>query len=120
MSNPAEGYESFMVPTLFRPWAESLIEAAAPKSGDRVLDVGCGTGIVARCVAARLGRAGSVTALDLSANMLAVARDVGAREGVEVEWCEGSAEHLPFPEQSFDLVLCQFALMFFADKVAAL
>jgi len=120
MSNPAEGYESFMVPTLFRPWAEKLIEAAAPAKGERVLDVGCGTGIVARLAAARLGSAASVTALDPSANMLTVARAAAAIEGVAIEWREGSAEQLPFPEQSFDLVLCQFALMFFADKSMAL
>jgi len=120
MSNPAEGYESYMVPTLFGPWATKLIEAANPKGGERVLDVGCGTGIVARQVAARLGESGEITGLDLSSSMLAVARATAATEGVTVAWHEGSAEHLPFPEASFDLVLCQFALMFFVDRPAAL
>ena len=120
MTNPAEGYESYMVPTLFGPWATNLIQAADPRPGERVLDVGCGTGIVARQVASRLGASGAVTGLDLSPNMLAVARATAAREGVAIEWREGSAEQLPFPESSFDLVLCQFSLMFFADKAAAL
>jgi ubiquinone/menaquinone biosynthesis C-methylase UbiE len=120
MSNPAEGYESYMVPTLFRPWATSLIQAADPKPGERVLDVGCGTGVVARQVASRLGASAAVTGLDLSPNMLEVAKATATREGVAIEWREGSAEQLPFPENSFDLVLCQFALMFFADKAAAL
>ncbi|MGH7472108.1 MAG: class I SAM-dependent methyltransferase [Longimicrobiales bacterium] len=120
MTNPAEGYEGYMVPTLFGPWATNLIQAADPRPGERVLDVGCGTGIVARQVASRLGARGAVTGLDLSPNMLTVARAAAAREGVAIEWREGSAEQLPFPESSFDLVLCQFALMFFADKATAL
>ncbi|MGH7185996.1 MAG: class I SAM-dependent methyltransferase [Pseudomonadota bacterium] len=120
LTNPAEGYEGYMVPTLFGPWATNLIQAADPRPGGRVLDVGCGTGIVARQVALRLGTAGTVTGVDLSSNMLAVARATAPREGVAIEWREGSAEQLPFAESSFDLVLCQFALMFFADKAAAL
>lgn len=120
MTNPAEGYESYMVPTLFSPWATILIQAADPKPGERVLDVGCGTGIVARQVASRLGASGNITGVDLNPNMLAVAKEVATREGAVIEWREGSAEHLPFPNSSFELVLCQFALMFFADKAAAL
>ena len=120
MTNPAEGYESYMVPALFRPWATKLIQAADPRPGARVLDVGCGTGIVARQIASRLGSGGKVTGLDLSANMLAVARAAAVRDGVVIEWREGNAEKLPFPESSFDLVLCQFTLMFIADKATAL
>ena len=120
MTNPAEGYESYMVPALFGPWAALLIDAADPKAGERVLDVGCGTGVVARQVASRLGTSGAVTAVDLSPHMLAVANAASARDGIVVDWRVGNAERLPFPERSFDLVLCQFALMFFTDKVAAL
>jgi len=120
MANPAEGYESYMVPTLFGPCATILIQEADPKRGERVLDVGCGTGIVAREVASRLGTTATVTAVDPSANMLAVARAVAAEEGLTIEWREGNAEQLPFHDDAFDLVLCQFALMFVADKAAAL
>lgn len=120
MSNPAEGYESYMVPTLFGPWANRLIDVADPKPGERVLDVGCGTGIVARRVASRRGAGGAVTGLDLSPHMLEVARAAAAREKVAVTWREGSAEMIPFPDGAFDLVLSQFALMFFASKPAAL
>ena len=120
MANPAEGYESYMVPTLFGPCARILIQEADPKPGERVLDVGCGTGIVAREVASRLGTTATVTAVDLSANMFAVARAAAAGEGLTIEWREGNAEQLPFHDDAFDLVLCQFALMFVADKAAAL
>jgi ubiquinone/menaquinone biosynthesis C-methylase UbiE len=74
MPNPAEGYENYMVPTLFEPCAKELLQFADPKPGERVLDVGCGRGIVARQAAARLGGSGTVTGLDLSQDMLAVAR----------------------------------------------
>jgi SAM-dependent methyltransferase len=120
MSNPAEGYESYMVPTLFGPWATRLIEAADPQPGERVLDVGCGTGVVARQVASRLGTDGAIAGVDVSANMLGVAKARGARERATVDWREANAQQLPFPESSFDLVLCQFALMFFIDKASAL
>jgi ubiquinone/menaquinone biosynthesis C-methylase UbiE len=120
MSNPAETYESYMVPVLFAPWASRLLEAARARAGERALDVGCGTGIVARRAARQIGAAGKVAALDLSSGMLAVARAAAAREGVAIEWREGRAEALPFADASFDLVLCQFALMFFADRRAAL
>ena len=120
MSNPAEGYEGYMVPTLFAPWAAHLIEGANPKAGERVLDLGCGTGIVARQVAPRLGGRGTVTAMDPSANMLTVARAIAARDRLNIEWQEGRAEALPFADASFDLVLSQFALMFFDDRPRAL
>jgi SAM-dependent methyltransferase len=120
MTNPAEAYESHMVPVLFGPWASHLVEAAAPRAGDRVLDIGCGTGVAAREAARRLGATGSVTGLDSSPSMLEVARSTAAREGRKIEWREGRAEALPFPDGSFDLALCQFALMFFSDPSAAL
>ena len=120
MSNPAEGYEGYMVPTLFGPWATKLVEAANPQPGERVLDVGCGTGVVTRH-ATRVGaRDASFTGIDISPQMLEVARAAAAREGVTADWREGKAEALPFRDGAFDLVLCQFALMFFTDRAAAL
>src|SRR5215475_3924250 len=78
------------------------------------------SGIIARQVASHLKGTGAVTAVDLSANMLAVAKAAAAREGVAIDWHEANAEQLPFHDGAFDLVLCQFALMFVADKAAAL
>jgi SAM-dependent methyltransferase len=82
--------------------------------------VGCGTGIVARQAASRVEATGKVTGLDVSPNMLAVARATATRERLTIEWREGNAERLPFPDSSFDLVLCQFALMFVTNKAVAL
>src|SRR5215475_3083124 len=120
MPNPAEGYESYMVPTLFGPCAKHLIRVADLKPGERVLDVGCGTGVVARHAAEQLGPGSVVTGVDLSPDMLTVARAVANRQGLSIEWREGNAEQLPFPDSGFDVVLCQFALMFVPNKAAAL
>lgn len=118
--NPAETYEHSMVPVLFEPWARRLVQVADPQPGERVLDVACGTGIVARVAASHAGPGTSVTGLDISPGMLGAARNSFGLEGHDVEWIEGRAEALPFPGGSFDVVLCQFALMFFEDRHAAL
>ena len=117
---PAEIYELFAVPALFAPAAERLLAAARPLPGERVLDVGAGTGIVARRAASLVGAAGHVAALDASGEMLTVARAAANREGLAIDWHEGQAEQLPFQDGSFDLVVCQYALMFFSDVPAAL
>ncbi len=118
MSNPAETYENYMVPAFFAPWASHLIESLKPQPGERVLDTGCGTAIVARRVAPLIEPGGKVTALDLNPNMLTVARAAAEQEGVAIEFHEGRVEQLPFSDNSFDLVLCQAALMFFEDRDA--
>lgn len=114
-SSAAEVYEAFFVPALFGQWPERVLDAAQLTAGDDVLDVGCGTGIVARAAARRLDGAGTVTGIDLNDGMLAVA----ATTGEPVTWQQGPAEHLPFPDHSFDRVVSQFAVMFFADQAAA-
>ena len=112
----AWAYEELFVPALFREWAPRLIEAAKISSGQRVLDVACGTGIVAREAAGKVGPQGSVVGLDLNALMLAVA----AQRAPRVSWKMGNAESLPFRDGSFDAVCCQFGLMFFVNRAAAL
>jgi ubiquinone/menaquinone biosynthesis C-methylase UbiE len=119
MSNPAEGYESYMVPSLFGPWARRLVDSVPPRADDRVLDLACGTGVVAREVASRVATA-RIAGIDLNPHMLEVARAASEREGISIEFREGRAEALPFPERSFDLALCQFALMFMDDRRGAL
>ena len=100
--------------------AVDLVDLAALQPGDRVLDVACGTGVVARCAAQRVGAAGQVVGLDVAAAMLAVARTLVPAADASVEWREASAEAMPFPDAAFDVVLCQQGLQFFPDKPAAL
>jgi SAM-dependent methyltransferase len=116
IGSAAEVYEEFFVPALFAEWPPRVADAAGIRPGQRVLDVACGTGVLARAVAGRVGAAGSVTGLDLNDGMLAVAR----RKAPAIEWRQGRAEALPFDDGQFDAVVSQFALMFFADRVAAL
>src|SRR5262245_48977866 len=115
-----ENYERYLVPTIFGPWALDLLEVSGAQPGERVLDIACGTGIVARTAARRVGSGGTVVGLDVSAPMLDAARAVAAGEGLSIEWREGSAMKLPLPDTAFDLVLCQQGLQFFPDRAAAL
>lgn len=112
----AEAYESKFVPALFAEWAPLLVDAAGVTTGQAVLDVACGTGVVAREAAKRVGATGSVVGLDINEAMLTVAR----RLGPDIEWRTADACSLPFPDSSFDAVLCQAGLMFFPDPAGAL
>lgn len=112
----AEIYDEFFVPALFGEWAPRLCNAANIASGNAVLDVACGTGATTREAAARLKQSGRIVGLDRNDGMLTVAR----RRAPEIEWQEGLAEALDFTENSFDVVLCQFGLMFFDDRGKAL
>ena len=116
----AEIYERHLVPAIFGPWAEDLVALAGPKSGERVLDVACGTGIVTRLAAQRVGPSGAVVGLDLNPGMLAVARALARPPGTQIDWREASANAMPFPDAAFDLVLCQQGLQFFPDRLASL
>jgi SAM-dependent methyltransferase len=89
--------------------AGRLANHAGIRAGMRVLDVGCGTGVVA-VTAARLGA--RVTGLDLTPELLEVARTNGALAGVDIDWHEGDVEQLPFEPETFDVVVSQFGHMF--------
>jgi len=112
----AEVYEEFFVPALFADWAAPVCAAAALKPGDAVLDVACGTGVLARMASQRVGPQGRVVGLDCNAGML----EVAARGPAPIEWRLAQAEALPYGDDSFDAVVSQFGLMFFEDRVAAL
>jgi ubiquinone/menaquinone biosynthesis C-methylase UbiE len=111
-----ETYEKALVGPLFQPWAELMLEDIDLAAGDRVLDVACGTGIVARLAKERLGQTGTVVGIDLSPPMLAVARQLAPA----IDWREGDASALPLRDnEQFDVVLCQQGLQFFPDRAAA-
>lgn len=112
----AKAYEAVMVPALFGQWASHVADAARIKQGQRVLDVACGTGVLSREAASRTGRPELVAGIDPAPGMLEVAR----QSAPTLDWRQGVAESLPFPDQSFDVVVSQFGLMFFNDRQQAL
>ncbi|MGF2733947.1 class I SAM-dependent methyltransferase [Marinobacter sp. DUT-1] len=113
----AETYEQLLVPALFGQWAAAVANSASVREGQRVLDVACGTGVLARTLAMRVGPEGIVAALDINPAMLAVARKKGAQA---IEWREGPAEQLPYGDAQFDAVVSQFGLMLFPSPERAL
>ena len=114
-----ENYERFFVPAIGLPLANDLIRLAALRAGERVLDVACGTGVVARLASQQVGATGTVAGVDTNPAMLAVAR-FATPPGTPFEWHEASAEAMPLSDASFDVVLCQMGLQFMSDKDAAL
>jgi len=114
-----ENYEKFFVPAIGAPLAADLVAAAALRPGERILDVACGTGVVTRLAAARVGGTGAVAGLDVNPGMLAVARSA-TPGAAAVDWYETSAEAMPLADASFDVVLCQMGLQFIPNKVQAL
>lgn len=118
--NAPEVYAHHLVPAIFGPWAPILNDCVAPQPGEQVLDIACGTGVVTRVAAERVGAMGRVSGLDLNPGMLAMARALPPPTGAPVTWHEGRAEALPFPDASFDVVFCQLGLQYFPDRPAAL
>jgi ubiquinone/menaquinone biosynthesis C-methylase UbiE len=112
----AEIYDAFFVPALFGDWAEPLCDAAGIAPGARVVDIACGTGATTRAAQSAAFPGGDVSGLDRNDGMLSVAH----ARSPGIAFIEGRAEALPFPDREFDVVLCQFGLMFFDDRAAAL
>lgn len=112
----AIAYEELWVPAVFGQWAKTVVAAADLDPDHRVLDVACGTGVLTREVASRLNDPGQVTGIDSNPGMLSVSME----HSKAIEWKQGSAEDLPFQDQRFDAVLCQFGLMFFSNRVKAI
>jgi ubiquinone/menaquinone biosynthesis C-methylase UbiE len=117
--SPPENYERYFVPAIGEPVARDLIDRAALRAGERVLDVACGTGVVTRLASEQVGVTGTVAGLDVNPGMLAVARSA-TPPGTSIDWHQASAEAMPLPDEAFDVVLCQMGLQFMADKPAAL
>jgi len=112
----AQAYERYLVPAFFAPFAERLIDLAAPRQGDRIADVACGTGIVARLAAPRVR--GTAVGLDTNAGMLEVAR-AAAGSDQPIRWLTADATAIPLADETFECVLCQQGMQFFGDRAAA-
>jgi ubiquinone/menaquinone biosynthesis C-methylase UbiE len=115
-----ELYECYVARYILGPWAHLLVDIAHVGVGERVLDVACGTGVVARAAAERVGTAGRVVGVDLNPGMIAVARSLPAPVGASIEWAECSALDLRLQDATMDVALCQQGLQFFPDKVLAM
>ena len=113
-------YERYIIPAFMGAWAQDLVETAAVHAGERVLDVACGTGVVTRQAAAVAGALGQIVGLDVNTGMLEMARQISPPEGATITWREGDVTEMPFPDASFDVILCQQGLQYFPDRKAAL
>lgn len=116
---PPENYERFFVPVIGEPMANDIIRLAALRQGERVLDVACGTGIVARLAVQQVGSNGAVSGVDINPGMLNIARS-RTPTNPSIEWYQANAEDMPLPDETFDVVLCQLGLQFMPDKLTAL
>ncbi|TAK17942.1 MAG: methyltransferase domain-containing protein [Acidobacteria bacterium] len=110
-------YETYLVPLIFEPYATDLAARLASRSPARVLEIAAGTGVLTRALASRLPDHVAIVATDLNQAMLDHAMTLGLQR--PVEWRQADAMHLPFEDQTFDAVVCQFGAMFFPDKAAA-
>ncbi len=110
-------YDEYLVPLIFEPYAIDLAARVAARRPQRVLEVAAGTGVVTRRLAAALPESATIVATDLNPAMLEQARAVGGAR--PIEWRPADAMQLPFEDASFDLVVCQFGVMFFPDKAKA-
>lgn len=109
-------HDDFLVPIIYAQWSHHLTDLAEIESGNNVLDVACGTGVVTRAAQMEVGMRGKVTGLDHNEKMLAIAR----KKSSGIEWELGDACSLPYEDNSFDRVLCQFALMFIDNRISAI
>lgn len=120
--NAAENYQRDFVPAIGGPVSAELLRAAELQPGERVLDVACGTGVVTRQAAEQVAPTGSVTGVDITPEMLAVAAaqpPPAAAGAVPIDWRQGDATALPFTDERYDVVLSQLGLMFMDDRAAA-
>ena len=115
-----EAYEKYIVPAFSGAWARDIVDRANLSSGDRILDIGCGTGIVSRYAYQSMSESVSITGVDVNEIVLKKARDICSLDNIPIEWKQGYAEALPFTDAEFDVVLCQQGLQYFPDRPIAL
>jgi SAM-dependent methyltransferase len=109
-------HQDYLVPAIYAQWAHHTSDLAAIETGQSVLDVACRTGTLTRTVELEVGLKGKVIGLDHSPKMLAKAKELAP----SIEWQLGEVSSLPYEDDSFDRVLCQFALMYIKNRVAAI
>ena len=114
-TSPSDIYNGYMVPAIFERWSAALLESVAPQPGERILDLACGTGVVARMASPMVQPEGKVFGLDFNGAQIITARAMDS----SIDWREGDAGFLPFDDQEFDLVVCQQGFQFFPDRVRA-
>jgi ubiquinone/menaquinone biosynthesis C-methylase UbiE len=110
-------YDTYLVPLIFEPYAADLASRLRERSPGRVLEIAAGTGVVTRAMASALPESAAIVATDLNQAMIDHAAAVGTKRAVE--WRQADAMKLPFPDASFDAVVCQFGVMFFPDRPKA-
>jgi 2-polyprenyl-3-methyl-5-hydroxy-6-metoxy-1,4-benzoquinol methylase len=117
LSGDAAAFYERYVRLIMEPWVRRVVDVAALRPAEHVLDVACGTGFVARLAADRIGRDGRVVGVDLNAGMIEAARAASTADiGNTIEWRIGDAAVLPFANAAFDVVLCQQGVQFFPDR----
>ncbi|HVC15917.1 MAG TPA: class I SAM-dependent methyltransferase [Rhodanobacter sp.] len=110
-------YEQYLVPLIFEPYAADLSRRVAQRQPSSVLEIAAGTGVVTRRLASALPSSASIVASDLNQSMLDHAAKVGTTRSVV--WQQADAMQLPFPDEAFDVIVCQFGVMFFPEKSKA-
>src|SRR3954447_25211680 len=111
-----EIYEKYLVPLIFEPYAVDIADRVAANEPSTVLELAAGTGVVTRHLAARLAATTAITATDLNTPMMEHAKTIGTAR--PVSWKQADAQQLPFDDAAFDIVVCQFGVMFF-DRTKA-
>ncbi len=115
-----EVYERYIVPAFSGAWAKDIVKRSELKKSDRILDLACGTGIVARTVSEFLGASKQITGVDVNEIVLKKAIEIASNKSLSIEYIKTNVNKLPFPDESFDLVLCQQGLQYFPDKLLSL
>ena len=110
-----EIYERLLVPLLFEPYANDLAERVIKNGPGDILETAAGTGVLTRAIASRLPPSAHIVATDLNQPMLDQAKALASGDD-RIAWRQADAQALPFANESFDAVVCQFGVMFFADK----
>ncbi len=115
-----EAYEKYIVPAFSGVWAQDIVDRADLRKGDRILDVGCGTGIVSRYAYKSLGDFGHITGVDVNETVIKKAREICPPNVTPIKWKQSNVDAMPFPDAGFDVVLCQQGLQYFTDRTLAL